>query len=469
VAVELPADFRFGVATAGFQVEGGFNGPGEPANNWRQWEASGRVEPSGIALDFWNRYEEHLDRATAAGCDSFRLSVEWARVEPEDGVIDDTALDRYAAILDACEDRGLRPLVTLHHFTHPDWLGADFWLQADAPERFAEWAGVVADHLGSRCRHWVTTNEINVLALQMYWTGVFPPGRWLNTGAAVRALDYLLGAHVLAYSELHARRPDAVVTTNNYVFSVYEMDRLLIDVLVARRHGVSRHEIRSWLTERRAEYYAALGPARGLERGLRRFAAATIPLDQAFPRALAAVYASPHITALDVVAVDYYDPVVSHHLRVPGHRTAGGRNWLPGRMLWDDVIDPPGLARYCRLNHEPGLDLWVLENGLCNRVRRGVAYARDDAWDRVRYLQANLTAVGAALDGGVPVRTYFHWTLADNYEWGSYEPRFGLYGIDRERGLRWSEQDSFGGDAVGEYRRLIDDMRAGGRPVSAAG
>ena len=76
MAFALPDGFRFGVATSGFQTEGGYNGPGQPANNWLEWERSGRVEPVGIALDFWNRYEEHLDRAVAARCDAFRISVE---------------------------------------------------------------------------------------------------------------------------------------------------------------------------------------------------------------------------------------------------------------------------------------------------------------------------------------------------------------------------------------------------------
>ena len=88
MAFALPPGFRFGVATSGFQTEGGFNGPGQPANNWLEWERAGRVEPSGIALDFWTRYEEHLDRAAAAGCDAYRLSVEWARGEPADGEVD---------------------------------------------------------------------------------------------------------------------------------------------------------------------------------------------------------------------------------------------------------------------------------------------------------------------------------------------------------------------------------------------
>ena len=121
----VPDDFLFGVATAGFQVEGGFNGPGEPANNWLAWEQIGKVEASGGAVGFWERPEESLDRAAVLGCNSFRMGIEWARAVPEDGAIDRRALDRYASIARGCVDRGLEPLVTLHHFTHPAWLGEE--------------------------------------------------------------------------------------------------------------------------------------------------------------------------------------------------------------------------------------------------------------------------------------------------------------------------------------------------------
>lgn len=461
----LPEGFRFGVATAGFQVEGGFNGPGEPENNWAAWERSGRVEVSGIACDFWNRYEEHLDRARAAGCDAFRLSVEWARVEPREGEIDDTALDRYRAILAACDERGMRPLVTLHHFTHPAWLGEDFWLRAEAPERFAAWAALVAGRLGPLCTDWVTINEINVLAPATYLLGAFPPGRRGATGPTVRALDHMLTAHVLAYEALHAAVPDANVGTNNYCMSAYELDRLLVDILLARSHGVGRHDLGAWLAERRARLYEVLGPGGLRERAARRFPAAAIRLDKAFPRAVAAVYASPHPCTLDSVQIDYYAPDLGEHVRLPGHRTAGGRNWQPARALWDFPVRPEGLTRWAGLCAEPGLPLWIVENGMCNRVVRGRALARTDGWDRVRYLRAHLGAVVDAVDAGVPVGAYFHWTLVDNYEWGSYEPRFGLYGLDRERGLRWLDTDAMGQDAAGAYRRIIEGLRAGDRSV----
>ena len=121
--------------------------------------------------------------------------------------------------------------------------------------------------------------------------------------------------------------------------------------------------------------------------------------------------------------------------------------------------------RYLGLYAEPDLNLVVAENGLCNRVRRGVAYPRADGWDRVRYLRTNLGSVVAAIRGGVPVTGYYHWCLADNYEWGSYEPRFGLYGIDRERGVRWGALDSMGGASATVYREIAEGLRAGDTSV----
>jgi beta-glucosidase/6-phospho-beta-glucosidase/beta-galactosidase len=455
--VTLPAGFRFGVATAGFQIEGGYNGPGDPANNWSWWEAEGRVEPSGIALDFWNQFDRALDKAAEVGCDAFRLSIEWARCEPLDGQVDDDAVERYQTILDAVHDRGMQPLVTLQHFTHPAWLGVDFWLRPGAPERFRRWVELAAERFSGRCRHWITLNEPNALAIQSYVTGEFPPGHRLRPGQAVRALDNMLAAHVLAYEALHQRQPQAVVSTNTFALSLYEVDRLLLDLLSARADGVSRDHLRPWLSERRARFYASTLPSVGLaERAARRWSSSAVGLDQAFPRSVAAVYDSPCERTLDVVPVDWYDPIVTH-------RAAPRR--LPAPKLWDDPVSPDGLRAWLASNAELGLDLWLAENGLCNEVVRGVARRRRDGWDRPRYLKANLGSVVDAVDAGHPVTAYYHWTLADNYEWGTYAPRFGIFGVDRERGLRWSDRDSMGQDAAAAYRRIIEGLREGDRSV----
>ncbi|HEV2361949.1 MAG TPA: family 1 glycosylhydrolase, partial [Acidimicrobiales bacterium] len=245
----------------------------------------------------------------------------------------------------------------------------------------------------------------------------------------------------------------------------------------ARSHGVARDELPAYLAQRRDEFYASpagvgvpgpTGPTRrypGLENLLRRLAASQLPLASALPRSVDAVYGSAYECTLDVAQIDYYDPETASHLQLPGGRTAGGRMLLPFRPLWDDPPNPDGLIAHARANVVPGLDLWVVENGLCNRVRRGRSYPRLDGWDRPRYLRANLAAVVRAVSDGLPVTGYWHWCLADNYEWGSYEPRFGLYGVDRERGVRWSDLDSMGQDAAGAYRSIIEGLRSGDAAV----
>jgi beta-glucosidase len=456
----LPKGFRFGVAMSGFQVEGGFNGPGEPANNWCWWERSGRVEPSGIAVDFWRSYEEHLDRAKGLGVDMVRIGVEWARVEPKEGEVDTSALDHYREILLAMADRGIEPMVTLHHFTHPAWLGEDFWLHPGAPERFASWAKLVAEQLGPLCRHWVTLNEINVLAMGSYLFGVMPPGRKGAIDDAAVATANMLAAHVLAYEALHSLINDAVVTTNNASVSVYELDRMLIDLLLARRAGVDAYDVDAWLAERRRRWYGELPVGSLAERALRRLTRRLAP-SSAGSRAAEAVYASPYEKTLDFVGIDYYDPVATHHVRMPGHATSGKRSFALARELWDDPPFPVGLTGYCRANATDGLPVWVVENGMCNRVWRGRSYDRLDGWDRPRYLRENLAAVVQAIEAGWPVGGYLHWSLVDNYEWGSYEPRFGIFGVDRERGLRVMDTDAMGRDAAGAYRRLVEGLKAG--------
>jgi len=453
------------VETSGFGVEGHFNGPGDPHNNWYGWERDGRVEPSGIAVDFWHRYEDHLDRAAATGCDGFRLSVEWARCQPVEGEWDTTALDRYAAIIAACRERHLEPVVALHHFVHPSWLGEDFWLRLDSPECFAAWVAMAVGRIGHGVRNWITLHEINTLALQTYLTGRFPPGRRLRVGQMVRATDHLLAAHVFGYAEIHRRHPDAVVTTNTRSGSIYELDRLLGDVLMSRVHGIARADLGRWLDGRRVDYHDAIGPVRTpTDRLARGWARRWIPLEQALPRAVAAVYDSPHESTLDVTQLNSHAP--SANLPVSSHRyISGGRSRASRTHVWEDRPHADGLRAMVAPNVAPQRDLWIVGNGIGTVVHNGRAHVRSDGWTRPRYLREHLRSMVEAIDGGQPIKGYYHRSLVDGYEWGSYGSRFGLFGVDRERGLRVSDTDAAGHDSAGTYRRIIGGLRAGDRSV----
>jgi beta-glucosidase/6-phospho-beta-glucosidase/beta-galactosidase len=486
----LDEAFLIGVATSGYQVEGGFNGDGEPQNNWSGWEGIGRAARSGRACDFWCHPAEALDRAAAIGCNAFRLSVEWARLEPRAGEFDQGALERYAEILALCAARGMAPMVTLHHFTHPSWLGEEFWLRPGSPDVFARHVERVVPVLAPYCRHWVTVNEPNIVMLMGWVEGASPPGRRMAVSDAYCVLDNLLTAHVLAADAVVAVQPEARVTLNTSSSSVYEHDRLLFDLLLSRSAGVDPSDVDRYVEERRAVHDATFVPRHAGEAAIRRWFAAVSPYGgvggsggtrawgavrrivarRAPRRVLDVVWASPRERTVDAIGFDWYDPVASHAVRVPGRKLpGGGRDWTASRAHWEVEAHPSGLRSWCATEAalRPGLPLWVVENGMATRDRS----RRADGLDRPRYVREHLGAVADAVAAGVPVEAYLHWSLADNYEWGSYEPRYGLFGVERDAAgvPHWLETDAHGDDAAGEFRRVAARLRAEGLSAGDVG
>lgn len=343
------AGLRVGAVLGGFDAEGGYNGPGQPANSWCWWEIEGRGARRPSAGGFWRDWELEVARAAAAGCQSARVSIEWARCEPLDGRLDRRAIAEYGRLLDCCHEHGLQPAITLHRFAHPAWMGVDFWLRPDSPERFRRWVETAVDHFAGRTHHWVTIDQLNVCALWAYLAGRNPPGRRLDLGATIRCLDHLLAAHVLAYEAITERQPQAVVSTGNRTLPVYELDRLLVDVLLGRSAGVPRHELGAWLVERRARFLARSGTGRtALAWVVRQWAGSAIPLEQALVRAVAAVYDSACERSIDVLQVGGEQDDLDHVL--PIRLSAVGRE------------ESSRLAGACRVNADVGLPLSVLSD-----------------------------------------------------------------------------------------------------------
>lgn len=474
----------FGVATAGFQVEGGFNAKGEPTNNWADWERDGRVERSGSALRFWDRPDDLLERAQALGCDRFRLSLEWARVQPGFDIADtapppydETAFDGYADIISACRRRGLEPLVTLHHFTHPRWAGLDLWGSPVMVELFEDYVGHAVAGLGDRLRargespvqDWVTLNELNGLALAGGLFGAFPTGGRPGPGRALRWLDHMTAAHCRAYDRIHdvyesRGWPAPAVSTNNYTLSAYHLDRVLVDLLLARENDVAQEELPAWLAEGESRYRAALGDLGGgsLESAIRGLGRRLLTVDR-LPFTVDALYSSPRRRKLDFVALDWYDPVAAHQFPLPGRRVGTGRRWSVRLQLDEQVVNPPGLRAALHAARWGTTDqpVVVLENGLCSlQPSGGPQTRRPDGLSRVEYVRLHLAQVQQARAEGVPVTGYYHWTIADNYEWGSYTPRFGIHSVDRRGGgVRILDHDAMGDDAAAGFRELVEEQR----------
>ena len=198
----FPAGFRWGVATSSHQCEGG-----NTANNWYAWEQAGHIktgERAGLACDWWRNAERDFDLARDLGLNALRLSVEWSRIEPRPGKWDGAALTRYRQMLVGLHERGIEPMVTLHHFTNPLWFEErGGFLAADAMERFDRFTERVVTALGDLCDLWCTVNEPNVYAVQGYLFGAFPPGRKGDALAVLRVQAALARAHAAAYRTIH--------------------------------------------------------------------------------------------------------------------------------------------------------------------------------------------------------------------------------------------------------------------------
>ncbi|HST90271.1 MAG TPA: family 1 glycosylhydrolase, partial [Ktedonobacterales bacterium] len=206
----FPAGFRWGVATSSHQCEGG-----NTANNWYAWEQAGHIktgERAGLACDWWRNAERDFDLARDLGLNALRLSVEWSRIEPRPGKWDGAALTRYRQMLVGLHERGIEPMVTLHHFTNPLWFEErGGFLAADAMERFDRFTERVVTALGDLCDLWCTVNEPNVYAVQGYLFGAFPPGRKGDALAVLRVQAALARAHAAAYRTIHRIQPAARV------------------------------------------------------------------------------------------------------------------------------------------------------------------------------------------------------------------------------------------------------------------
>jgi beta-glucosidase len=189
--VHFPDTFLWGTATSAYQIEGG----GTTTDWWRfeRTEGTIAVEPCGDACDSWHRYEEDLDLIASLGLNAYRFSLEWARIEPEQGNFSSEALEHYRDVIDACQRRSILAVVTLHHFTLPLWVAdAGGFESPQIPTWMGDYAKAVVDALGDRIDMACTINEPNIVALMGYLMGHFPPAvtdwdRFAKVNEALRA------------------------------------------------------------------------------------------------------------------------------------------------------------------------------------------------------------------------------------------------------------------------------------------
>lgn len=398
----FPRGFLWGTATAAHQVEGN-----NTNNDWWAWEQiPGKIlngHKSGAACDWWGgRWRDDFDRAADSDHNAHRLSIEWSRIQPAPDRWDEHALDRYRDILRGLQQRGMTPLVTLHHFTLPQWLAErGSWEYADIPGLFATYTGRVVEALREYASLWVTINEPNVLTAYAYIQGLWPPGK-KDLGAAVRAITNLVRAHAAAYHAIHTVQPNARVG----LASMYR------GFLPARSWSPADRLIAGL----QSGQFNALFPQAATS-GVLRFPAWNRRLPEAK-------------NTLDFLGINYYTREwMSFNLLKAGD-LFGKRFFQPEADLSDTGMianDPEGLFEALKWGLQFKLPIIITENGVENA---------DDRL-RPRYIIQHLRQAWRAVNFNWPVKGYFHWTLVDNFEWErGWTQRFGLWELDPETQAR---------------------------------
>ena len=382
--LSFPEPFLWGTATAAHQIEGG-----NVNNDWWAMEhdpTSGCLDVSGDACDSFNRYPEDIALIADLGLGAYRFSLEWSRIEPEEGEFSTVALDHYRRMAATCHEHGILPVVTFHHFTHPRWLAAQgTWEAPNAPDLFARYCEKATAHLGDLIGMACTINEPNVVATMGWRMGLFPP----------RVRD--------------RTRRDVV---NAAMVSAH---RKAIDVI---RSGPGDFPV--GITVSMTDFQLEPGGEEWIER-LRK------PNEDVFLEATGGD---------DFIGVQTYTRMrVGADGALPAED--GVRTTQMGYEVWPEAL---GATIRRATEVTGGLPVYVTENGI------GI----DDDPLRIEYVTRALAGVGECLDDGIDIRGYFYWSLLDNFEWVlGYGPTFGLVEVDRETFERTAKPSAawFGGVA----------------------
>ena len=389
----LPKDLWMGVSTAATQIEGG-----DVNSNWNDWFRQGRIKDGtdpATANDHWKMWREDTELMSRLGIRVYRFSVEWARLMPEMGQVDEAAVERYRRELLLLKEKDIRPLLTIHHFTNPMWfeeLGG--FSRRENLRHYLELVALVADRFGDLVSDYITINEPNVYATNSFFFGQWPPGekKLLQT---LRVMENLAYCHIRAYTLLHRRREamgyrDTMVGCANH-----------LRVFAPKNPKNPWHRLCAKLNS--YLFQDALTKAMTLGK---------------FPFPLRNFGKLPKGEYTDFIGLNYYTRSTVHSIG-DGVREDSPRNDLDWEIYPQGLEDCAG--RLYALLPRP---IWVTENGTCDNSDRF----------RCRYLYEHLQVLS---ESKLPFARYYHWCFCDNFEWvEGNSARFGLVSADPATGTR---------------------------------
>ncbi|WP_344441071.1 GH1 family beta-glucosidase [Kitasatospora nipponensis] len=415
----LPDGFRWGAATAAYQIEGAADEDGRAPSIWDTFAHTPGAVAGGdtgdTACDHYHRWPEDLGLIGRLGLDSYRFSIAWPRVVPQaDGRVNAAGLDFYDRLVDALLAQGVTPFPTLYHWDLPQaQQDRGGWPERATAERFGEYAAVVADRLGDRVTHWATLNEPLCSAWIGHLEGAMAPGL-RDLTAAVRASYHLHLGHGLAVQALRAAVPGARIGIVNNLSTITAASDSEADRAAAVR--ADGHVNRWWLDPVHG---------RGYPQDMVELYGVDLPVRTGDLELIGA--------PLDWLGLNYYfRQIVADDPGGPLPRFRQLPGPGPERTAMDWEVHAPGIEQLLlRLTEEYGArELYVTENGSAY-PDTVTADGRVEDPERTAYLEQHLAACARAVAKGAPLAGYFAWSLLDNFEWAyGYDKRFGLVHVD---------------------------------------
>ena len=385
----FPNGFLWGAATAGHQIEGN----NVNSDWWAREQVTPGMDLSGDACDSYHRYGEDIALLAEAGLDSYRFSFEWSRIEPIEGGFSRAELAHYRRMIDTCLEAGVTPVVTLQHFTTPQWFAeAGGWSAPDASEKFARYVAEACTVLDGV--EWVATmNEPNMQAAIM---------------TAMKRMQQSADGSWTSPTVEHATDEERQRASRNFLANADpEIGRMFV-----RIHHAARAVVRE-KTSAKVGWTIAAGALTAAPGGEEKLAEIRYGKEDVFWEGS---------RGDDFVGVQAYSSQeVDAHGLVP-HPVS------PDNTLVGTAYRPDSLAMAVRHAWEVtgGVPVLITENGIATK----------DDGQRIRYTDEALQGLHDTIEEGIDVRGYLHWTLLDNYEWGHWEPTFGLIAVDRETFVR---------------------------------
>ncbi len=416
----FPDGFKWGCATAAYQIEGAVKADGRGQTNWDIFAHTPGKTRNGdtgdVADDSYHLYKEDTRLLKDLGVQTYRMSIAWSRIFPEGrGEPNPKGLDHYNRVIDELLANGITPYITLFHWDLPAALPGG-WQNRDTSKAFADYAAYTTKHLGDKVKHWMTTNEFVCFTDLGYRYGQFAPGLRLPDGPANQVRHHGILAHGLGVQAIRAN------TSSDTQVGLAENAGVYVPVIETEEHIAAAQKATRILN---APFLTALMEGKYIDEYLRHEGANAPKVEPGDFEAIGSkldfvghnVYAPEYVRASDSPLGFTVEP----HPKSYPHMDSPWLNIGPECIYW-------AVRNVCDLWHPEGM--YITENG-ASSTDVLTPQGRVEDIDRLMYLRNYITQLHRATAEGYPVKGYFLWSLLDNFEWADgYSKRFGIHYVD---------------------------------------